>query len=192
MDANQTKQERVSTFRFRKMFLLVFAACLSAVVCVCAVGAGEDTTTNKPLSNMTLHRWEKQNSQHGILLAIQVSKTEFRAGEKIEAEMLIRNVSGKAQRIFIPGLHGRVNVLPEVGAGSKALPVNHPMVFGRPGKQGDDDAITLEPGEFLGRRFVFDQAKPGAFTVSASYADKLDATEYLLVVESAPMKMVAR
>jgi len=64
------------------------------------------------------------------------------------------------------------------------------MVFGRPGKPGDADTITLEPGEFLGRRFVFDQANPCAFTVSASYADKLDAKEYLLVVESAPMKMV--
>jgi hypothetical protein len=191
MDVKLSEQGRSRRFPRLKLALVTGAIVLGIAMCVGVSKASGDAATTQSVSIVMLHRWTKQDGNHGLSLAIQVAKTAFRSGEKIEVEMLIRNDSGKAQRIFVPGLHGRVKYLPTEGTGSEVFPVNHPMVFGRPAKQDGTDTMTLQPGEFVGRKFIFDQSRPGDIILTASYAEKLDASEYLLVVESSQLKVTA-
>ena len=74
------------------------------------------------------------------------------------------------------------------GATGNSLATDVQMVFGRPAKRDRSDNVTLEPGEFFGRKFKLDQAHAGEFTITVSYTTNLEAKEYLLMVESSLLK----
>jgi hypothetical protein len=192
MDAGLAEYKHPWKFRRRGLALVTREIVLAAALSLGVSGPDGNAAPGNAVSTVMLHRWTKQDGNRGLSLVIQVAKTEFRSGEKIEAEILIRNDSREAQRVLVPGLHGRVEYLSTGGRGGDASPADPPMVFGRPAKQDGSDTATLQPGEFIGRKFIFDQARPGEFVVTASYTEKLDAPQYLLVVESAQLKVIAQ
>jgi len=189
MDANP------NGFWVDQEFVLVWVAVVTfslLTLIAMPLGAGEadnSQTSKSVVSENMINRWRKGNAKLGISLTVQVSKATYRSGEKIEAEMLIRNDSGKPVQVYVPGLHGRIKSSTKPQATGNSLSTDVQMVFGRPARRDRSDNVTLEPGEFLGRKFKLDQARAGEFTVTASYTTNPNASEYLLVVKSSVLKV---
>ena len=179
--------------RLSEAVWLLAALCGLAIPACSRVQAAETDSNlgnNSAVSNAMFFRWEKQQKELEMGIVIQVSKTAYRVGEKIEGEILIRNDSRKSLQVFVPGLRGSITRVLKPTTKDSPPPLSHPMVFGRLPKLGQADVITLEPGECFGRKFHVDGFPVGEFKVSAFYAKISDASEYVLMVESPVLKVV--
>ncbi len=165
---------------------------ISATISVGAAEREARTGAEADRPNTGLVEWDKTSQQHGISLIIRVPKTEFRTGEMIKAELLIRNDSWTPKRILMPGLHGRAWFRSGSGAGVEGRWEHDPGLFARVPTKSRADFLWLQPREFWGRGYIIQyRARLGEYRVTAAYTDKLQGKDYLLVVESPIFKVTA-
>jgi hypothetical protein len=181
----------VAKLRLKRKWLAVgvLAALAIAVANLEAGKSKGSEATKNGLSTSTNYKWEKQDSEQGIALVLQVSKMAYRVGEGIQGEVFISNNSRKVIKVYLPGLTGAITRLLKADTKEGVPPQAAPMVFGRVAKGGESDWFTLDPGDCFGRKFHIDGLPLGDFHVSAFYKTSAEVSAYFLVAKSPPLKV---
>jgi len=144
--------------------------------------------SNATLQAVELLHWERTHDELHFALTIETTKKALHKNEPVEATIQIRNDSSRRLRVYAPGLHGRIEYVPNPGG---RTPLSEPpMVFSRSAIKGQSDFIILEPKETFGRKLGFHRMPKGTFHLVAGYTEKPDAHAYVLEVRSAPIEVL--